>query len=147
MVSDNLPWTLTLPSELRLLPVVRAFLEGVCQVGRFDPTATHAVLLATTEAVSNVIRHAHCDQPEAPLQLQCYLREDGIEIRLLDEGKPFDLGTVPHLDPGELRLGGRGVFLMRALMDEVTCQPRPERGNALRMVKRYAPPAQARDSA
>jgi hypothetical protein len=43
---------------------------------------------------------------------------------------------VPHLDPGEVRLGGRGVFLMRKLTDELSCQPRGARGNVLRLVKR-----------
>jgi anti-sigma regulatory factor (Ser/Thr protein kinase) len=59
-----------------------------------------------------------------------------VEIHVLDEGEPFDLQAVPQLDPAELRLGGRGVFLMRALMDEISCQPRGQRGNILRMVKR-----------
>ena len=54
---------------------------------------------------------------------------------MLDEGAPFDLPAVPEMDPAELRIGGRGVFLMRTLMDELTCQPRGERGNVLRMVK------------
>ena len=60
---------------------------------------------------------------------------EGVEIRLLDEGAPFDLSAVPVLNPAELRIGGRGVFLMRALMDELSCQPRGEQGNTLRMVK------------
>jgi anti-sigma regulatory factor (Ser/Thr protein kinase) len=68
--------------------------------------------------------------------VQCFLHPDSIEIRLLDEGEPFDLASVPDLNPAELRIGGRGVFLMRALMDELSCQPRGEHGNTLRMVKR-----------
>jgi anti-sigma regulatory factor (Ser/Thr protein kinase) len=43
---------------------------------------------------------------------------------------------VPHLDPGEVRVGGRGIFLMRQLMDELSSQPRSQGGNILRMVKR-----------
>ena len=50
--------------------------------------------------------------------------------------------AVPHLDPAELRVGGRGVYIMRTIMDELTCQPRGERGNVLRMVKRCLCPAQ-----
>jgi anti-sigma regulatory factor (Ser/Thr protein kinase) len=44
------------------------------------------------------------------------------------------------MNPGELRIGGRGVFLMRALMDEVSCEPciPGQRGNTLRLVKRRA---------
>jgi serine/threonine-protein kinase RsbW len=135
-MSEPSSLTLTVPSELRMLPVVRSFLEAACQVGGLDREATYAVLLAGGEAVTNVIHHAHQQRPGAPLQVQCRLWPDALEVLLLDEGEPFDLSAVPHLDPAELRLGGRGVFLMRKLMDELTCTPRPGRGNVLRMVKR-----------
>lgn len=131
-------WTLTLPSDLSLLAMARAFVEAVCQVAGLDERVTHAVVLATDEATNNVIRHAHRDRPGATVQIQCRPVTDGIEIRVLDEGAPFDLTAVPNLDPAELRIGGRGVYLMRTVMDELTCQPRCEGGNALRMVKRCA---------
>lgn len=130
------PWTLTIASDLRLLPLARAFVEAVCLAAGFDEKSSNAIVMATDEATNNVMRHAHRDRPEAFLQIQCYFKPDGLEVRLLDEGAPFDLEGVPHLDPAELRIGGRGVFLMRALMDELSCQPRGERGNTLRMVKR-----------
>jgi serine/threonine-protein kinase RsbW len=135
-MAQTAPWTLTITSDLRLLPLARAFVEAVCQVAGFDADATHAIVTATDEATNNVIRHAHQGQPDAPLQIQCFFRPDGIEILLMDQGAPFDLAAVPKLDPSEERVGGRGVFLMRALMDELSCQPRGERGNLLRMVKR-----------
>jgi serine/threonine-protein kinase RsbW len=137
MVAEPAPWSLTIPSDLRLLALARAFVEAVCQVAGLDERATHAVVLATDEAANNVMRHAHRGRPEAPLIIQCFIRHDSIEIRLLDEGAPFDLSSVPQLNPAELRIGGRGVFLMRRLMDELSVQPRAERGNTLRMVKRY----------
>ena len=137
-MAPEAPWTLTIPSDLRLLALARSFIEGVCRVAGFDERATRAIVMATDEATNNVIRHAHRGQPDAPLQIQCFFRPDGLEILLIDQGAPFDLAAVPHLDPSEERIGGRGVFLMRALMDELSCQPRGERGNMLRMVKRCA---------
>jgi serine/threonine-protein kinase RsbW len=141
------PWTLTLASDLRLLPLARSFVEAVCQVAGFDERATHAIVLATDEATNNVMRHAHQGNPNAQLQIQCFFCPEGIEIRIDDEGAPFDIAAVPHLDPAELRIGGRGVFLMRRLMDELSCQPRGERGNTLRMVKRCGCPAPLREGA
>ncbi|HEV3260085.1 MAG TPA: ATP-binding protein [Gemmataceae bacterium] len=135
MASDSSPLTLTLPSDLRLLSVARTFVEAVCKVGGFDQATTDAIVLATNEATSNVIRHAHQGRPEAYLQIQCRFCSEGLEICLLDEGEPFDLTAVPHLNPAEIRVGGRGVFLMRRLMDELSCQAQGERGNVLRMVK------------
>jgi anti-sigma regulatory factor (Ser/Thr protein kinase) len=136
MAYESLPWNLTIASDLRLLSLARAFIEGVCLVAGFDEPMTHAVVLAADEATNNVMRHAHRDNPDAPIQIQCRLLGDGIEIRLLDEGQPFDLEAVPNLDPGELRPGGRGVFLMRRLMDELSCDRRQPCGNTLRMLKR-----------
>jgi serine/threonine-protein kinase RsbW len=145
MLSEHPPFTLTVPSDLRMLSIVRAFLEAVCQTESFDRNITHAIVMATGEAVSNIIRHAHQNRPELTLQICCRPLPDALEILLVDEGETFDLDAVPCLDPRELRVGGRGVFLMRALMDELTCQPRPERGNVLRMVKRCTSISQVRD--
>jgi serine/threonine-protein kinase RsbW len=145
MNPDSPPLTLSLPSDLRFLAVARTFVEAVCQVGGLDRGATTAVVLATNEAVSNVIRHANAGLANAKLQLQCRFQPDGLEICVLDEGAPFDLEAVPHLNPAEIRIGGRGVFLMRTLMDELSCGPRGEGGNALRMVKRCPPRLPARD--
>jgi serine/threonine-protein kinase RsbW len=139
MAAEVPPWTLTIPTDLRLLGLCRGFIESVCEVAGLDEQTTYAVVLACDEATNNVMRHAHQDSPQARLQLQCFLLPDGIEIHLFDEGEPFDLATVPHLDPGELRVGGRGVFLMRTIMDEVSCESLGQRGNRLRMVKRCPP--------
>jgi serine/threonine-protein kinase RsbW len=139
MASEPAPWSLTIPSDLRLLALARAFVEAVCQVAGLDKRTTDHIVLATDEATNNVMRHAHRGRPEMLLQIQCFIRADQIEIRLHDEGAPFDLSNVPHYNPAELRVGGRGVFLMRRLMDELSVTPRGERGNTLRMIKRFQP--------
>jgi serine/threonine-protein kinase RsbW len=136
MAHDRAPWTLTIPSDLRLLALARCFIESACQVAGLDEHTTHSVVLACDEATNNIMRHAHQNNPDALVQIQCHLRSDAIEILLIDEGDPFDLDAVPHLDPSELRIGGRGVFLMRTIMDELTCSRRGDKGNELRMVKR-----------
>jgi len=139
MPPEPFPWVLTIPTDLRLLGLARAFVEAVCQVAGLDDGATHAVVLATDEATNNVMRHAHRDEPDKLLQIKCRIQPGVLEIHLSDQGPPFDLDAVPKLDPAELRAGGRGVFLMRRLMDELEVIPRPEGGNVLRMVKRFTP--------
>lgn len=133
---DTPPLSLTLPSDLALLPVVRSFVEMVCCVGGLDRRTADAIILATNEAASNVIRHAHRGRPEMMVTVQCTLLDDGVEVCLIDQGEPFDIDGVPYLDPAELRCGGRGVFLMRALVDELICGRHERGGNTLRMVKR-----------
>jgi serine/threonine-protein kinase RsbW len=135
-MSPTPPWTLTIASDLGLLGLARAFVEAACQAAGCDEKTTNAIVMATDEATNNIMRHAHRGHPEATIQIQCLPGPDRFEVRLLDEGAPFDLASVPYLNPAELRVGGRGVFLMRTLMDELSCQPRGEGGNTLRMVKR-----------
>jgi anti-sigma regulatory factor (Ser/Thr protein kinase) len=137
-MSDRQQFVLTLPSDAVHLPAARAFLSAVCQVAELDPAAIDAVALAVHEALHNVIRHAHQHRSDVPLEIHCLTGAGAIEVQILDEGEPFDLAAMPHLDPGEVRIGGRGLFLMRALTDELSCQPRGQRGNVLRMVKRSA---------
>src|SRR5438445_271251 len=99
MAWDSLPMILTLPSDLRLLGVARVFVESICQVGEVDQATADAIILAVNEAASNVIRHAHHNRGEAPLQIECRCISEGFEITLLDEGDPFDVDAVPELDP------------------------------------------------
>jgi anti-sigma regulatory factor (Ser/Thr protein kinase) len=134
-MTSSSPWTLTIASHLGLLGLARAFVEAVCQAAGCDEKTTHAIVMATDEATNNVMRHAHRNHPEKSIQIQCFPAPDRFEVRLLDEGDPFDITAVPHLDPSELRPGGRGVFLMRRLMDELSTQRRGDLGNTLRMVK------------
>jgi serine/threonine-protein kinase RsbW len=137
MASEVPPYVFTMPSDLRFLPCARAFVTAVCQTAGLDHCTTENLALAAHEAINNAIRHAHGHRTEVPLQIRCLLAAHGLEILILDEGEPFDLAALPQLDPAELRIGGRGFFLMRRLTDEVSCQPRSPRGNVIRLVKRW----------
>lgn len=136
MKTEQPPLTLTIPSDSRMLSVARAFVEAACQIGTLEKPLTHAVVMAAGEAFTNIIRHAHRGRTDAKLQVQCWVSSEAIELQFHDEGEPFDVATVPHYEPGELRIGGRGVYLMRRVMDELCSSPRPGGGNILRMVKR-----------
>ena len=99
MAQNSPSFSLTLPSDPRMLSVVRTFLEAACQALQIDRGATHAVVLAGGEAVTNIIRHAHRDKPEAQIRLQMHVTGDSIILDFEDEGDPFDLEAVPDLDP------------------------------------------------
>jgi serine/threonine-protein kinase RsbW len=136
---------LTIPSHPRMLSVARAFVESVCTARQVDAMTIQAIVLATGEAVTNVVRHAHCNQPNLSFEIRCLVSQDTVEVVICDQGEPFDLSQVPHLNPGELRVGGRGVYLMRVLMDEMTCQSLGARGNRLRLVKHWPSRVTTRD--
>jgi anti-sigma regulatory factor (Ser/Thr protein kinase) len=139
MPSDQIPFALTLPSDLRLLALARTFIETACEALNFDVCFAESIQLAVHEALQNIIRHAYDGRADALLEIQVIPREGSLEVRLLDEGKPFDVSNVPYLEPGEIRIGGRGVYLMRRLVDELASETRCPKGNILRLIKHHKP--------
>lgn len=139
---DGATFSLTLPSELRMLSVARNFIEAACEAYRLDRQTTNALMIVTGEAVTNIVRHAHQNRPDSQMAIRLEIGVESMTLTFEDEGEPFDLDAVPELPPGELRVGGRGVYLMRTLMDELTCHPRGPgcHGNTLRMLKRRGAP-------
>ena len=134
-------FALSLPSDLRMLSVARTFVEAACQACELERGLVHAMVLATGEAITNIVRHAHRDRVDAEMQIVLEFRPEGIRLTFFDQGFPFDIDSVPVLPPGELRIGGRGVFLLRTLMDEIACQRREDRpGNRLCLLKRWPSP-------
>jgi serine/threonine-protein kinase RsbW len=138
---DGACFSITLPSEMRMLSVARNFIEAACEAYRLDRQATNALMIVTGEAITNIVRHAHQNRPGSKIEIHLEIQDEVAVITFVDEGEPFDLTTVPDLPPGELRVGGRGVYLMRTVMDELTCAPRTgQSGNILRMCKRLNAP-------
>lgn len=77
--------------------------------------------LALAEGFTNAVRHAHADLPPAtPIEIELVLRPQQIEICIFDQGKPFDPSSLAEPQPGVLREGGYGWFLLRRLADQVT---------------------------
>lgn len=77
--------------------------------------------LALAEGFTNAVRHAHADLPPAtPIEIELVLQPQQIEICIFDQGKPFDPDSLTEPQPGALREGGYGWFLLRRLADKVT---------------------------
>ena len=106
-------------SDPKWLSLVRAVVEQSCLgFGAHEESAT-AVVLAVNEAVANVMRHGYEGDTTRPIRIAC--RRDGemIEVRICDHGREAEFLSREVLPPDELRVGGRGLFMIRALMDEI----------------------------
>jgi serine/threonine-protein kinase RsbW len=110
---------IVVPSHPRWLRMVRTVVhEFVSEMG-CDPKERHDIALAVGEAVSNVIKHSYKGNPDNKLTLLCRDRDDSFEVEICDRGEAYNPNDTPPLPPEEIRVGGRGVYLMRALMDKV----------------------------
>jgi serine/threonine-protein kinase RsbW len=104
--------------------------------GDRDTLAFH-LNLVLTEAAGNAIRHGSPANEERLLHICIEIRDDDLCIRVFDYGQGFDLDHLAPLDSGELEEGGRGILVMRALMDSVAYK-KTEEGNVLEMRKKLA---------
>lgn len=95
-----------------------------------------------TEAISNAILFGNVDDPEKSVRVELKVRPGEVRARVSDEGCGFDPAAVPDPRRPEniAKASGRGIFLMRALMDDVRFN---DAGNAVTLVLRDAPGAAA----
>ncbi len=113
------------PQEIRK---VEPFLNQINDVARLDDGTFYRLLVAGTEAINNGILHGNKGDARKRVRVTCVLEKDSLIFRVRDEGKGFKPEDVP--DPLEeknlLKTSGRGIFLMRSLMDKVSFKVTPE---------------------
>ena len=88
-----------------------------------------------TEALTNAMLYGNEYGPSKRVRVEVTLEGGRLEARVTDQGRGFDPSTIP--DPTEpeniLKSGGRGLFLMRQLLDEVSYN---DQGNQVTLVLR-----------
>ena len=99
------------------------------------------VQLAVEEALVNVIRYAYQGK-EGEVELQGEIADDQrLVIKILDNGTPFDVCTVPHSDIScgirDRKIGGLGIYLIHKMVDEL-CYRREGDRNVLTMFIRWS---------
>ncbi len=114
---------LHIPSDLKFLNLVEQWLLGALEVELGDdvdwPRQSNRLRLVLVEAYSNVVRHAHRDQPNLPILLRLELRERDLSLEIWDYGRGFDLSTYLPPSPEDGQEGGYGWLILNRLMDKV----------------------------
>ena len=124
--------TLALPRDEYSVPVARRVLARSMDVLGVDETVVADIELALTEACTNVLDHAgDTDDYEVSAGIDGTL----CIIEVIDRGGGFDSATkgLAEADPGAE--DGRGIQLMRALVDRVTFTSRPQSGTVVHLEK------------
>ena len=94
------------------------------------------IQIALAEALANVVLHGNRENPHKCVHVTCRLSMDReISLTVRDEGEGFDSRAIADPTDRHNRLlpNGRGIYLMRALMDEVCFE---ENGRVVHMRKR-----------
>ncbi len=127
----HLDLSVSLPRESGSVPVVRRLAAQALHAFGVHEEDVHDVELAITEACGNVIDHAgETDSYDVKVELAA----DRCAITVVDQGRGFDATVVPERPHDESEVG-RGVALMRALVDNVAFRNEPQAGTVVHMVK------------
>ena len=131
--------TLTIPAQLEKLALVRHFVTSAAATLPCDEEIIDDIILATDEAVTNIIVHGY-EEKEGDICVTVCHEPDACVVILADNAPAYNPNNAPRPDinaPLSARpLGGLGVHLIRHLMDELHYQQKSDGSNELILVKR-----------
>ena len=125
-----------IPSDVRYIERVVDLVAKQCEYLEFPPHhCSLNVPVALSEAISNAILRGNREDPEKQVRVFAACTDRQLVVEVADEGSGFDLdaATRDPTDPLNLeREDGRGLFLMKRLMDRV--ERLSDEGNVVRLV-------------
>jgi len=112
-------YVLQIQSNTKNVRELEPFLAEVVKDVGMDATRYHNTIIALTEGVNNAIIHGNKRDESKMVTVTAAIEDGVLVITLEDYGDGFNPDTLPDpLAPENLlKDGGRGVFLMRTLMD------------------------------
>jgi serine/threonine-protein kinase RsbW len=127
---------LTLPARIDSLPRALALVVECATAAGFPPQRVKEIELAVEEALANICLYAYPNS-NGEVEVRCTQDETRhLLIELIDSGIPFDMLARPApdftVDAAQRPIGGWGIPLIRALMDNATYQREGAR-NILRL--------------
>jgi serine phosphatase RsbU (regulator of sigma subunit)/anti-sigma regulatory factor (Ser/Thr protein kinase) len=111
------PLELTFPADVSQLAPTRTALRSWLTRARVDPDQTMKVLVAAGEAVANAIEHGHRHGREGTIRLGATMVVDQVQLTITDTG------SWKPPQPADAGRRGRGISVMRGLMQDVTISP------------------------
>ncbi len=124
--------SLTLPRDSYSVPVARRVLAGALRVLGVEESQLTDIELALTEAVTNVLDHA---QTTDVYEVSAGVHGTTCVIEVVDHGGGFDSSMQGIADAEAGAESGRGVQLMRALVDRVDFINHPHDGTVVHLEK------------
>jgi len=136
---------LEIHSTIEALDLVQAVTEHMARRLGFDDESLHWTAMAVRESVVNAITHGNNSDPAKIVFIDYSVTPESEPVDFIvsvrDQGRGFDPETVknPLTAENMLSTNGRGVFLIRQFMDDVSMRRAPQGGMEVRMTKHIRP--------
>ncbi len=110
-----------IPSIMENIRIVESFIDNTKDVYDINDDIYGNIMISVTEAVNNAIKHGNKEVPEKKVTLALSFKENAVSFEIEDQGEGFDYTKLedPTAPENIDKPGGRGIFLMRHLADEV----------------------------
>jgi len=128
---------ITIPSSLNYLPEVDEYVEGKLRKLGVDENKLADIAISVTEAVTNAVVHGNKNDLKKKVFIKLKADSSRVEITVEDEGNGFDPESIQNpIEEGNLlKEVGRGVFILKSLMDKVDFIIQPQKGTIVKMTK------------
>jgi len=110
-----------IPSLTENIRMIESFIDNAKERFQLEDDIYGNIMIAVTEAVNNAIKHGNNSDKSKSVDLSLSLEESQIRFEVRDQGEGFNYKDLPDpTAPENLeKPGGRGIFLMKNLSDEV----------------------------
>lgn len=137
-MKDKIEVDIKVPNQTRYLSLIGKIGEDMARTlrryrGDREELAYH-INLVLTEAMSNAIKHANEGDPDREVHISITIIDRILSIKVYDQGQGFDVCSLPSPDFKGLDEHGRGVYIIRSLMDHVAYR-KCNGGHVLEMTK------------
>jgi serine/threonine-protein kinase RsbW len=112
---------MSIPSDPEYIQRVEKKTERIAKRAGLSVNAIDNLAIAVTEVVANSIVHGNKRDSSKKVTIEFVLDEENIMVLISDEGTGFDPGDIKNPTEPEniLKESGRGVFIVKSLMDDV----------------------------
>ena len=118
---------ITIPSSTEFLPDVDMFIEGILRGYGTNESTIADIAISVSELVNNAISHGSADKDDSKVVVEINKNTDVVSVIVVDEGTGFDPNELadPLAQENLLKEVGRGIFIVKSLMDSVDIEPSP----------------------
>ena len=103
------------------IQIIESFIDNAKEEFEINDDMYGNIMISVTECISNAIVHGNQSDSSKLVHLELQMEPGLLRCSIEDEGNGFDFNQLPDpTDPENLeKTGGRGIFLMKHLSDEV----------------------------
>lgn len=113
--------SIQIPSIIDNVRIIESFIDNAKDRFDLNDDIYGNIMIAVTEAINNAIKHGNLNNSKKNVDLSLNLEDNLLKFTIIDEGNGFNYANLPDPTAPEnlSKPGGRGIFLMKHLSDEV----------------------------